>query len=99
MFKFEPTSCFKTKSSCFLIFTIIALGLLQNSRIVSASMASPVSTAITDEASEARGCQYHPIRGAATVFFALGLGFESTLASQNINFMVMMMMIVVKLVL
>ena len=45
---------------------------------------------VTKEATEARGCQYHPIRGAATVFHALLLLY----LAENVNFVMFMMAMV-----
>jgi hypothetical protein len=75
-----------------MIFTIIAciLGLLQYSSVSAMIMAATHPT-VTKEATEARGCQYHPIRGAATVFHALLLLY----LAENVNFVMFMMAMVI----
>ena len=73
-----------------MIFTIIAaciLGiLLQYSSVSVMIMASTQPCTVTKEATEARGCQYHPIRRAAAVFHALLLLY----LAENVNFVVVM---------
>ena len=70
-----------------MIFTIIAaciLGiLLQYSSVSVMIMASTHPCTVTKEATEARGCQYHSIRGAAAVFHALLLLLY---LAENVNF-------------